>query len=427
MIPGTYFNLSTSVRSTVPWSSRSIRHKRMMRPSAIPRRYGAEKIELQKMKRGRIPDYRVNLYISYDVVHAPALLIDCTPINAAWNITLQSTPCLGFITTRHNSSVNHFKAKSPSVSDDRLPPPLPDFPFGTTGVADAKCPPSLGVLGRGVSFSPLEPTLPFELRLRFFCRPGVSPPPNGVLTVCRRASFAASARAAGVEGAAAPLRDSRDRPFPGVLPPPGVAPPASIRAVPGVRRPVPGVLGVSGVPTAGVRFAFPSAASPSFARLRRVSTASRRCASLSRGGRSLTSNFCPSQEPPTVAAMLAKSTAPPVAPSGRGVARGSRIIGVPSIDPHVICGESPSTPCTKEQEQRTREGDNRTREGNVGSAGGKPTHKRKREQVFSREAKPYEMVARHSGACARHGYTSYHRLVKNIRSLFRSFTGKASI
>lgn len=142
-------------------------------------------------------------------------------------------------------------------------------------------------------------------------------------------------------------RESCDRPVPGVRRPlPGVR-----CAVPGVLlRPVPGVRGVNGVADPGVcacLLPLPSVRSPSFARLRRVSTASRRCASLSRVGKSLISKRFPPRppSPPSAPTTLAKSIGAGSEPSGRGVARGSRIMGVPSIEPHVICGESPSTPC----------------------------------------------------------------------------------
>lgn len=239
------------------------------------------------------------------------------------------------------------------MSDDRLPSSAPlNFPFVTAGPA-VPTSPAPGVLGRGVrsSLFALPPLLDL---LRFFCRPGVSPPPKGVFTLCRRANFAASVRAAGVEvaaaaAAAAPPREPLVLPFPGVPPPRGVRCP-----VPGVRWPVPGVRGVSGVAAVGVRVPLLPAASPSFARLRRVSMASRRCARISRGGRSFTSNWCPLRTPPSAPTMLATSTLSAREPSGRGVARGSRIMGVPSMEPQVICGESPSTPCMLREEARTR-------------------------------------------------------------------------
>lgn len=168
-------------------------------------------------------------------------------------------------------------------------------------------------------------------------------PPNGVSPPLCCANFAASIRPAGVNVAEAgdcgirTLRDDDDAPLrpvagvgvlEGVLRDPGVRDP-------GVRRTVP----LSSVPTG-----------PGLARLRRVSSASRRWASLSLAGKSLTSNCRPPMPPsgPRVASTLAMSTAdivPGSDPSGKGVMRGSRIMGVPSIEPHVICGESPSRPC----------------------------------------------------------------------------------
>lgn len=238
-------------------------------------------------------------------------------------------------------------ARSPSVNDDRVLSSTPGVLFATPGVTGPLLPPPPGVLGNGVSpSSPVPP--PFRDRLRFFWRPGVSPPPNGVVTVLLRASLAASVRAAGVSDAAAAAEAApavgvptvRDRAFPGVLPPTEVNP------VPGVRRPVPGVPGVKGVAGVGVRVPRPSGApGPSFARLRRVSTASRRCASLSRAGRSFISNCWPPLLPLIAPTMLSISMGPARELVGTGVARGSRIMGVPSMEPHVICGESPSIPC----------------------------------------------------------------------------------